>query len=34
VADTETKELAKDSAVESLARGLRESVDEDSGKDA
>ena len=34
LADAETKELAKDTAVESLARGLRESLDKDSGKDA
>jgi uncharacterized membrane protein len=34
VADAETKELAKDTAVESLARGLRESLDKDSSKEA
>lgn len=32
--DAETRELAKDTAVESLARGLRESLDRDLQKDA
>lgn len=32
LADAETRELSKDTAVEGLARGLRESLDPDNGK--